>query len=119
MARRQHICILGNSLILNGLGESLQRSGRFDLTCMESPEDAQGFDSMMPDAILFDLESPYKESVFSLSESCPRLLLIGISPGSNIVKVWIGQQLRELSMQNLLAMINDQLKFTLAGGWCV
>lgn len=105
MEKRQRIFILGNSLILNGLGESLQRSGRFDLTSLDLPKDARELEPMKPDAILFDLESPDKESVFSLSENCSKLLLVGVSPGSNIVKVWIGRQLHELSMQGLLAVI--------------
>lgn len=112
MAKRQHICILGNSLILNGLGESLRRCGCFDLTCMEMPEDAEVLEPLQPDAVLFDLESPRKESVFSLSAGSSSLLLVGVSPGSNVVKVWKGHQLRELTTPDLLTMINDQLQGT-------
>lgn len=110
MERRQRICILGNSLILNGLGESLQHISCYDLTCMEMPDDIDVLEHLQPDAILFDLESLGIESFFSLSANCSRLLLIGVSPGSNIVKVWTGQQLRELNIADLLAMINDQLQ---------
>ena len=116
MDKRQRIFILGNSLILNALGESLKRSGHFDLTSLEMPNDVKTLEPMKPDAILFDLETPYKESIFSLSERCSKLLLIGVSPDTNIVKVWIGRQLRELSMQGLLAMIDDQLHVSLIEG---
>lgn len=116
MDKRQRIFVLGNSLILNALGESLKRSGHFDLTSLEMPEDVRALEPMKPDAIVFDLETPHKESIFSLSESCSKLLLVGVSPDTNIVKVWIGRQLKELSMQGLLAMIDDQLHVSLIGG---
>lgn len=74
---------------------------------------------MQPDAIVFDLESPHKESIFNLSECCSKLLLIGVSPDTNIVKMWVGRQVRELSMQGLLAMIDDQLHGLLIGGGSV
>ena len=109
MEKRPHIFILGNSLILNALGESLQRSGHFDLTSLELPKDVKELEPLKPDAILFDLDTPHTESIFSLSESCSKLLLVGISPDTNIVKVWAGRQLRELSTQGLLAVIKDQL----------
>lgn len=109
MKKRQHICILGNSLILGALGESLRRGGQFELTSLALPNDVRELEPMKPDAILFDLEAPHIESIFSLSESCSKLLLVGVSPDTNIVKVWVGRQMRELSMQSLLAVINDQL----------
>lgn len=116
MERRQRIFILGNSLILNALGESLQRSGHFDLITMDLPKDVSALEPMKPDAVLFDLETPHLESIFSLSEHCAKLLLVGVSPGTNIVKVWAGQHLRELSIQGLLTVIKDQLDVSLIGG---
>lgn len=116
MEKRQHIFILGTSLILGALGETLRRNGQFDLTSMALPHDVSDLASIKPDAILFDLETPHLESVFSLSESCSKLLLIGISPDTNIVKVWVGRQMRELSMQGLLAMIKDQLDVSMVEG---
>ena len=116
MDNRQRIFILGNSLILNALGESLKRSGRFELTSLEMPKDVSVLESMKPDAIVFDLETPHMESIFFLSERCAKLLLVGVSPDTNIVKVWIGRQLRELSMQGLLNVIADQLHVSLIGG---
>lgn len=113
MEKRQHIFILGDSLILGALGESLRRSGQFYLTNLTLPKDVVELESMKPDAILFDLETPHMEFIFSLSESCSKLLLVGVSPDTNIVKVWVGRQLQELSMQGLLAVIKDQLNVSL------
>ena len=116
MEKRQQIFILGNSLILGALRERLRRSGQFDLTSLVLPKDLRKLKSMKPDAILFDLETPHMESIFSLSESCSNLLLVGISPDTNIVKMWVGRQIQELSMQDLLAVINDQLNTALIEG---
>jgi hypothetical protein len=116
MSKRQRIFILGNSLIMGALGESLRRGGQYDLTNLELPEDIRQLDEMKPDAILFDLETPHMDSLFSLSESFSNLLLVGISPDTNLVKIWVGRQMQELSMQGLLAMITDQLNFPLIEG---
>jgi len=113
MEKRQRIFILGNSLILGALGESLRRCGQFDLTSLSPPIDVWELASMKPDAILFDLETSHMESIFPLPASCSNLLLVGISPDTNIVKVWVGRQLRELSMQGLLVVISDLLKVSL------
>ncbi len=110
MDDRQHIFILGNSLILGALGESIRQGGRFDLTCLKQTPDAADLESMRPDAILFDLDSPQSESLFTLPASCPKLLFVGVSPDTNLVKVWVGRQLRELSLQGLLAMITEQMR---------
>jgi hypothetical protein len=110
MEKRQRIFILGDSLILSAIGENLRRGGQFDLTNLALPKDVREIESMKPDAILFDLETPHMEFIFSLTESCSKLLLVGISPDTNIVKVWIGRQLQELSMQGLLAVIKEQMK---------
>lgn len=119
MDKRKRIFILGNSLILNALGESLKHSDHFDLTSMEMPDDIRDLEPMKPDAIVFDLETTHKESIFSMSESCSKLLLVGVSPDTNIVKMWTGRQLKELSIQGLLAMIDEQLHFSLIGGGTV
>ncbi len=116
MGKQQHIFILGNSLILGAIGENLRRSGQFDLTSLDLPQDVSTLELMKPDAILFDLETPHTDIIFSLSERCPKILIVGISPDTNIVKVWVGQQLQELSMQGLVSVIKEQLKVSLVEG---
>lgn len=116
MAKHQNIVILGKSLILDVLGESLRRSGQFDLNSLSLPAGVRDLELMKPDAIIFDLETPHMEAVFSLSERCARLLLIGVSPDTNIVRMWVGHQMHELSMQGLLAVIKEQLNMTMTEG---
>ena len=40
-------------------------------------------------------------AAFSLPESGPGLVLIGVSSDSNLVKIWTGRQIREMSIQDL------------------
>ena len=117
--KRHRICILGDSLILGALGESLQRGGQYDLTRMALPDGVRDLDAGSADAILFDLESTRVETFLSLQEGDSQLLLVGISADANLVRMWVGRQLRELSMQGLMNEIQDRLVLDQAkgGGW--
>jgi hypothetical protein len=66
-------------------------------------------DDVKPEILLFDLESPYSEAVFSLLGTDPRLLLIGISPDVNLVKICSGRKVRELPTQSLLELIKSEV----------
>lgn len=68
---------------------------------------AQVLDDAKPDILLFDLESIHNEAVFSILKTNPSFLLMGISPDINLVKIWSGRQVRELSTQNLLELIKS------------
>jgi hypothetical protein len=107
--KRQRICILGDSLILGALGESLKRGGQYDLTRMALPEDVREMDPGSADAILFDLETTRAETFLSLQEGDSQLLIVGVSAEANLVRMWVGRQLRELSMQGLMNEIRDRL----------
>ena len=103
MKTKRQILIYGNSVILGTIGASLRGFSGFEVTTLKTPiPDAQVLDHAKPDILFFDLEAPHAEAVFSLLKTNPTLLLIGASPGINLVKIWSGRQLRELSMQNLL-----------------
>ncbi len=108
MERRRRIVLFGNSIILGTVGASLHRSSQFEVITLSSsqPTDLTKVD---PDAVLFDLEADRPEAAFSLLESCPRILFVGISPDKNLVKMWSGQQLCELSTPDLMKAIHQQL----------
>lgn len=103
--KRRRIVLYGNSVILGTIGTSLRRSARFDVSTLPKPAQ-QELKALNPDVVLFDLEAAHAEPAFSLLESRPGLLLIGISSDTNLVKVWSGQQLRELSTGDLLRIID-------------
>ena len=104
----RRILLYGNSVILGTIGASLRRFPEFDVTALKTPlSDMQVLDEAKPDILFFDLEAPHAEAVFSLLKTHPTLHLIGISPGINLVDVWSGRQLRDLSMQGLLDLIQN------------
>ena len=109
MKEKRRIFLYGNSVILGSVGASLQRGSQFEVTVLEPPlQDMQELDSLKPEIVLFDLETIYANSVFPLLKNNPNLLLIGISPDINLVKIWFGRQVRELSTQSLLELIKSE-----------
>ncbi len=110
MEKMRRIVLYGNSVILGTVGASLRRFSQYEVVSV-SPASAQDsyLESLAPDVILFDLEATSPQAAFSLLESRQGLLLIGVSPDSNLVEVWSGRQLREMSTRNLLEVIDGQL----------
>lgn len=109
MKAKRRILFYGNSVILGSIGASLQRSGQFEVTkLVPSLDESLKLKTEKPEILLFDLESPHTEAVFSYLESNPGLLLIGLSPDINLVQVWSGLEFRELSTQSLLELINGE-----------
>jgi hypothetical protein len=107
MEKRRRIVLFGNSIILGTVGASLHRSLQYDVITMP-PSKPEDLNSLAPDIVLFDLEGSRPETAFRMLESCPSLTLVGISPDNNIVKVWSSRQLRELSTQDLMGVIDGQ-----------
>jgi hypothetical protein len=103
------ILLYGNSIILGSIGATLQRSSGFDITTLTTPlPDEKALDMLKPDIVLFDLDTSTTEPVFDLLKTNSELLLIGISPGVNIVRVWNSHQLREMSMQDLFKLLKSR-----------
>jgi len=106
---RRLILLYGNSVILGAIGASLRGCSEFEVTTLNLPlPGAQVLDDAKPDILLFDLDSPHNEAVFSILKTNPGLLLMGISPDINLVKIWSGRQVRELSTQDLLELIKSE-----------
>ena len=107
----RRILLYGNSLILGTLATSLRNYPQFEVTTFSPPlPDRHELEAFNPDVVLFDLNSSHTEAVFPLLETFPKLLLLGISPDKNNVQMWAGQQLKELSTQGLMQVIDEQLK---------
>jgi hypothetical protein len=108
MKANRRIFLYGNSVILGSIGSSLQRCSQFEVTTLPTPlQETQAFDNAKPDIVLFDLEAPHTEAVFFLLKTNPALLLIGISPGINLVQVWHSQQMHGVSMQGLIELLKN------------
>jgi len=108
MESTKSIWIYGNSVILGTIRASFLRNCRYSLTTVAAPlPENINEETKKPDVIIFDLDFPYPRDAFLLLESCPDLKIIGVSPDQNIVKVWSGKQLQEISTLDLMEEINN------------
>ena len=106
MARHKRIVLYGNSVIIGGVGASLERAGQFEVIhlplCAPGPSD---LDAMAPDVVVFDIDYDHPGPAFSLLETRPGLLLLGISPEGDLVRLWSRRQFRASSTRDLAALI--------------
>ena len=110
MKAKRRILLYGNSIIIGTIEASLRRFSQFEVIASTPRlQEVREIEVLKPDVVFFDLEATYSENVFSLIKTNPNLVLLGISPDVNLVKVWSGRQLRELSTQDLIGVINDEL----------
>lgn len=111
MKESRRILLYGNSVILGTIGASLRRLSRFEVTTLVPPlPKVRELEAATPDILLFDLESTRTETVFPLLETNPALLLIGISPDTNLVRIWSGRQLKDISTRGFLDLIESEIK---------
>jgi hypothetical protein len=106
VGKQKRILLYGNSVILGCIGASLERADRFQITRLSLPlAGPSDLEALGPDAVLFDAENGDSEAAFSLLKDHPELLLLSVSPDGNVVRLWSGQQYRELSTNDLAALI--------------
>ncbi len=106
MSKRIRILLYGNSLVLGGIGASLRTESQFEVVDLpQSLPDTSDIEALAPDVIVFDIETPGSAAAFSALESHPDLIILGVSPDHNIVRLWSGRQYRELSIGDLAALI--------------
>lgn len=111
MPTRRKVVMYGDSLVLSGLGRSLERYPRFEVLSVDaSREGAQRkLDAIRPAAVILDLSIVTTDFAFSLLEDRPDLLLIGLDPGGNGLLVLSGRQVRQLKAADLAQLIDRSL----------
>ena len=113
---RRICCLYGNSVILGTLGVTLKSYSQFEVVTLLPPRlGLQYLEALKPEVVIFDLEASLPETFFSLLGSRPNLVLMGVSPDTNLVKMWSGHELHELSTRDLLGAIGQQLNIPLIG----
>ena len=109
MEKRQRVIVFGKTVILATVSASLQNQPDFELICLSAPyPNLSQLAEMKPDVILFDMAKTYPLVAFSLLAISNGLQLISIDPSTNQMMVWSGQQFRELSMQDLIYVIQQK-----------
>jgi hypothetical protein len=115
MSKRTRILLYGNSLILGGIGAGLRAEDRFEVIGLpRSLPATRDVEALAPDVIVFDLETPGSAAAFSALESHPDLIILGVSPDDNVVRLWSGRPYRELSIKDLTALIEAGSQPTVA-----
>lgn len=108
MKVNRRIILYGNSLILGSIKARLRRYPQFEVTTLVPPlKEEQAFDNVKSDILLYDLDLPPTEAVFSRLKINSALLMVGINSGTNLIQVWSGRQLRGMSMQSLIELIEN------------
>lgn len=106
MGEQRRVVLYGNSIVLGSVGASLAATSRFEVTSFSPPlPGAAELEALAPDIVLFDAENGRPDAAFSLLNALPNLLLLGISPDGNVVRLWSERQYRELSTQDLAALL--------------
>ena len=106
----RRILLYGNSVILGTIGASLRRCPRFEVFTQTPPQQPEmALRKGNQDVVLFDLEAPHTEAVFSLLKADPTILLIGVSPSINLVDIWSSRELRGISMPDLVGLIEGRI----------
>ncbi len=109
MATRCRVVLCGSSLVLAGVGQSLEQPcPRFEVVSLEaSGEDAaRALDTLCPSAVILDLSTMTTAFAFPLLDNHPDLLLIGLDPGGNGLLLLSGQQARQLTSEDLAHFID-------------
>lgn len=104
----RRVVLYGQSLVLASVAASLERLRRFEVTQPPLPlPTAAELEALAPDVVLFDVQAGPPAAVFSLLESRPELLVLGLDPDGNVTRAWSGRQYLELSTDELAALIES------------
>ncbi len=106
MARHIHIVLVGHSLLLDTLAAGLRRFPDIEIIPLPAPPlGMEPLAALRPDVILFDVGADFPQCAFVLLQRRPGLRLIGLDADRNRAVVWSGQQLNELSLGELAAIL--------------
>ena len=106
MTTRKRIVLWGNSVVVGGVGASLERAQHYEVIHLPLPvPGASELAALAPDVVVFDVDSGHAEAAFSLLETHPGLLVLGVSPDGDVVRVWSRRQYRARSSRDLAALI--------------
>ncbi len=108
MTRRKRIVLYGNSIVVGSVGASLERARQYEVIHLPLPvPGASELAALAPDVVVFDVDSGHAEAAFSLLETRPGLLVLGISPDGDVVRLWSRRQYHARSSRDLAALIGD------------
>jgi hypothetical protein len=107
--KRQRIIVYGDSVVLDGVRASLKRASQLEIISLDQPPAslAENLPDLHPQAVIFDLGSVSPDFPLALLHQS-NLVLIGIDPETHQALVWSERHLSELSMQELVEIIQGE-----------
>jgi hypothetical protein len=104
---KPRLVLYGNSLIIGTIRDSFSHSSLYDVVALP-PCHENILEALVPDVVIFDLGTTHPEEAFRMLGNVNNLKLMGVSPDKNLVKVWSSRQLQELSIKDLMVVIDNQ-----------
>jgi hypothetical protein len=110
MKKRPLVLILGDSLLMEGVAVSLAGCPQLSLIGIDSTDfDVwQKVDSLNPDVILFELETPHSPFILSLLKERPGILLLGLDLSSSRMIVLNSRQHCSKTMHDLCQIVEAE-----------
>ena len=106
MKKRLRVLLCGDTLALAGLRASLATYKSLDVADFSGQvPSAEALLSQLPDVVIYDAEAVERELCYTLMETLPELLLVSIDVSRDRLLMWSGQQLGELSTNDLVQVI--------------
>ena len=105
MAQTQRVLVCGGSVALAGIGASLSLEPGCLVLSHPWPISCEELQHLVPDVVLFDLDSVPPTFIYTVSTQLPGLLLIGIDLETNRALLWTERQAEGLSSGDLANVI--------------
>ena len=104
------VALYGNSLLLSGIGASLERRTGLHVVFLDPalPWAAERLSALRPDVVVFDVAEACPDSAIALWKARPQLLLIGVDLAKDQALVLSGQTSSMLSADGLVEVIESR-----------
>lgn len=109
MEKPRHVLLYGKSVILGALEESLKRYPQMEICVLAPPfPTVEELKAIAPDVVIFDASAPRPEAAFTLLETYPGLLLIGVDADRDEMLVLSSHPAQALSVADLVNVIHQK-----------
>lgn len=110
MGREPHIVLLGDSVMMESVAESLASRGATGLLRTTRTGLADHFDLLSPDLILFELEQSLPDQVIELLRQQPGPVLVGLDMQSSQAIILGGYRRVVRNMDDLYQLVQAELR---------
>ncbi len=112
MEKLRRVLLYGKSVILGTLEASLKRYSQMEVCVLSPPfSTVQELKAMAPDVVIFDTGASRPEAAFTLLETCPGLLLIGVDVDKDEMLVLSSHPAQALCITDLVETIQQKSQF--------